>query len=215
MTGNAAFVAVALLALLLLGLSVACFRPLEEPLVTEAEVRSINEKYGALMSEEHFHEIRERAPAYRAGALTGGGGPITGPDDPRVLLTSAGLAVIFTADAAESPVVHHFSLSAGGTYLASAAAAQLGYTLLTALGYDPGRALVAHSDEGVWHMVLPLSASEHQRIISGPVEVPGGPYGIELRRRGLAWRDELTQSGRLFRDLLELDRALLGVQPRP
>jgi len=77
--------------------------------------------YGRLLSDAHFRAIAERVPDLKRGALArmlGEADAIADLNDPRVLRTEAGLAVVYTVRPQEAEFIHHCSVSFPGEQVA-------------------------------------------------------------------------------------------------
>lgn len=108
--------------------------------------------YRRLFAPAHYRELAEKLPAARAAAIerVGDAGPIA-PDDPRVIRTSAGLAVLVTVRRAGEDYVHHLSVSVAGGYTARPVGEGFAVFVAERLGWDVARAAFGVSQRGVFH----------------------------------------------------------------
>jgi hypothetical protein len=127
--------------------------------------------YRRLFSDRHFLELAGAAVALQQAGLDR---PITDSDqiksqsDPRCLLTSAGLAVVYTVSTNDSEITHHcsVSLAAGPTARAVGEIFLLLMTKLLGLPIDKLRVHIGSST--VHHALAILTLSEHARLASAP-----------------------------------------------
>ncbi len=138
-----------------------------------AFIMSRARKYRRLFSDDHFAEIVRRAPALKQAALghvmaTDADAP-SSPADPRVMTTSAGLAIVYTVRARMTDHVHHVSVSAAGGYTAHAVGATFTAAIveLVALPADKTRFGVTRST--VHHAEVVLDEAEHARVCDAPM----------------------------------------------
>ena len=80
--------------------------------------------YRRLFADGHFLEVAKGVSRIKAAALdkviVSGVNEVRLPDDSRALVTSAGLALLYTIRRVEDRFVHHYSVSAAGGYTAHA-----------------------------------------------------------------------------------------------
>jgi hypothetical protein len=165
-------------------------------------------RYARLFADAHVLEVARGLVGVKAAALAR---PIrserdepTGPDDPRILATSAGLAIVYTVAESEggSGFAHHCSVSVvgaptthavGGTFL----------LLVAKLLSLPREGLSCQITEStVHHAEVALDAARHAAIAAAPVLAPLPAELAALRREALnarasiAWdRSPIQQSG--------------------
>jgi hypothetical protein len=126
--------------------------------------------YDRIFSDEHFLEVAEGMAAIKQEALAHIGQKLDPPNDPRVLQTSAGLAVFYTINGPSSHgFTHHVSVSIPGDYTAGGVGRR--FTILAAivLGLPLDRLALAFSRAGVHHASVVLSAADHEAICEGPL----------------------------------------------
>ncbi len=74
--------------------------------------------YKRVFADEHFLEVARALPRVKAAAVGGvyeADEPMESPENnPRVLVTSAGLILAYTVRREDDRYVHHYSVSAGG-----------------------------------------------------------------------------------------------------
>jgi hypothetical protein len=81
-------------------------------------------KYRRIFADRHFVEVAQGVARIRSAALSrvivSDDDVVRSPNDPRALVTSAGLALLYTIRRAENQFVHHYSVSLAGGYTAHA-----------------------------------------------------------------------------------------------
>lgn len=127
-----------------------------------------NNVYRRVFSDEHFVEVANRivrvAAAAFANPLSADGGTPASPDDPRVLVSSAGLMLAYTVHPREGRIVHHWSVSLSGGYTAHAVGRT--FVLLTArlIGVPYERLALGIGRSTVHHAEVDLSEAEHAAL---------------------------------------------------
>jgi hypothetical protein len=161
-----------------------------------AAVRSRLRMYRRLFSHEHFLEVARAAPSLKAAAVEN---PVIGdsfdpttPDDPRVLLTKAGLAVLYTVGKRESAFVHHYSVSVAGQYTARAVGATFVALLAKQIGLPLEKARFWIGNSTVHHAQVTLSEAEHATLIGFSVPEISESNVTEARRTIDEMKDRLT-----------------------
>lgn len=148
--------------------------------------------YNKVFSDAHCHEVADKLPALKEGAVTH---PILSeqdapkpPADPRFLLTSVGLALVYTIRPDGEQYQHHLSVSlATHGYTAHAVGDMFIRLLAHLLGVEMSRLQLAVSSSTVHHAVFTLSREEHEEYAMRPVAL--------LTSDGLAkFREEWTAS---------------------
>ena len=113
--------------------------------------------YRRLFADEHFLEVARGVARLKAAALekviASEGDELRSPDDPRALVTSAGLALLYTVRQGGGRFVHHYSVSVAGGYTAHAVGetfvlfvAKLLGVPFDALALGVGRSTVHHAE---------------------------------------------------------------------
>lgn len=151
-----------------------------------AFVRSRTRRYRRLFADEHFFEIAHACPRLKAAALER---PIIDeqdmprtPDDPRALVTRAGLAIVYTVRPQESELVHHCSVSVPGGYTAHAVGATFVVFLAKLIGLPIEKSSFVIGSSTVHHLDASLSPEDHARVVAHAVpEVSESNYP-EVRR---------------------------------
>jgi hypothetical protein len=154
--------------------------------------------YRRLFSDEHFAEVARAAASLKAGALervlvSDLDGPRS-PADPRVFVSSAGLAIVYTVRQLDGGFVHHCSVSLAGSPTAHA----LGATFLLfvtrfigldwdGMGFEVGRSTVHHGE-------IMLTPPQHDTFAKQAVAEPSREnvsacrVAADAKRAGVAWR---------------------------
>lgn len=129
--------------------------------------------YGRIFADAHFTEVAQGVARLKVAALervvTTDADEVRSPTDPRVLVTKAGLALVYTVRRLEDRFVHHYSVSVAGGFTAHAvgetfvlfAAKLLGVPFET-LALGVGRSTVHHAE-------FQLSPSEQTEFAGRPV----------------------------------------------
>ena len=171
--------------------------------------RVMRRKYVPLFKDGHlFGEIPSCLAALKHEAFTRAGQPLTIPNDSRLFLTSAGLAIIYTVEERPQGLVNQISMSYSGTPIAFAFGGHCGYLILTFLGVDVRRIAVAHSEAGVTHLAFIVAPDDRSEFVARSVSVPSRADLRGLRDRATAWKNGLLSGGLLLHDELDLVRAL-------
>jgi hypothetical protein len=130
--------------------------------------------YTKVFSDDHFHEVAARLPALKRAALErrfdSESDTICTPEDPRGMLTSAGLAVLYLVGR-QGPWFHH-DLSVSLTirpYTAHAVGDVFVHFLAHLLGVGMERLGLRVSSRTVHHAAFTFSALEHQQFADRPV----------------------------------------------
>ena len=155
-------------------------------------------RYSRLFADAHWLEVGRGLGRVKAAALArvirGDGDVPAGADDPRILATSAGLAIVYTVSEGAEGFVHHCSVSViggptahgvGGTFV-SFAAKLLGL---------PHAELQCHvGSSTVHHAELSLDAARHAAVAALPVpeltraDLPALRREALEARRGVTWQ---------------------------
>jgi hypothetical protein len=156
-------------------------------------------RYTRVFSDEHWREVARGMAGVKAAALARiirieGDEPNT-KDDPRVLTTSAGLAIIYTVSERAGRFVHHCSISAigGPTTHALGGTFTIYVAKLLGLPFAELRCEVAEST--VHHAELSLDAAEHVALVAAPVPDVSLIDITALRREALATKAQIAWHG--------------------
>lgn len=145
-------------------------------------------------SDDHFHEVAARLPALKRAALArlvfSESDAVCTPEDPRGMLTSTGLAVLYLIGR-EGRWFHH-DLSVSLPIRAStihAVGNVFGCFLARLLGISRERLHHHISSRSVHHTGFTLSAEEHEQFADRPVTpLSPGDLAAFLRHWTLSWR---------------------------
>jgi len=132
------------------------------------------EAYTKVFSDEHFQEVGTRLPALKRAALerviVPQAAEVCTPEDPRGLLTSAGLTVLYLIGHKGDWFHHDLSVSSTARgYVAHAVGGMFTGLLVRLLGVGVDRLRLWVSSRAVHHMAFTLSAEEHELFASQPV----------------------------------------------
>jgi len=151
-------------------------------------------RYGKIFSPNHLMELSRGLGRARDAAKARVGKPP--PEDPFAegiaFITSADIAVAYTiAKADKGGFEHHISLSHRGGHFARAAGGFLAAAILRMLGVAGWPCVLAQSTTGVYHLILPIEASDAERFSSRPVPALDEAAAVELQRLAMDERDAL------------------------
>lgn len=169
-------------------------------------------KYGSLFRNSHFLELAGAIEGLKSAALDRRGEAIQSAEDPRVLVTSAGLTVFHTAEeiSDQGQVLCHFSLSYRGGPLPWAAGGRYTYFILHQLGVPVETAVVAHSRAGVVHVAFLLSAEDALQYDRRRVRKPAEQELSGLKEKAGDYMSRTLRSGQILSDEEELLPRLLS-----
>jgi hypothetical protein len=125
--------------------------------------------YRRFFSDAHFLEVSQGVPPLKAAALDRMIAPnnkdeALAPSDPRILVTSAGVAFFYTIQHVENRFIHHYSVSEAGRITAAALGET--YTLFVAklLGVPFETLKLGMGQSGVRHAEFILSDAEQSEF---------------------------------------------------
>lgn len=171
----------------------------------------LGRKYRRLLDDRHlFGELPDVLAVQKTAAFSLIGRPVESRDDPRLRMTSAGLAMGYTAERIGEDIFNHLSFSYRGGPVALAFGARCGFFLLTFLGVDPTGAVLAHSQRGMIHLGFLLKPDEVRDFEARALDVPPPDRVEELRASAEAWRDGLLTRQLVLRDEGDLLPRLLN-----
>ena len=149
--------------------------------------------YTKVFSDDHFHEVAARLPALKRAALArlvfSESDAVCTPEDPRGMLTSAGLAVLYLIGREGRWFHHDLSVSLPiRAYTIHAVGNVFGCFLARLLGIGRERLHLHLSSRSVHHTGFTLSAEEHEQFADRPV-TPLSPEELAVFRRhwALSW----------------------------
>ncbi len=129
--------------------------------------------YRRLFADEHFLEVARGLGRVKTAALDGvtaaGEEAVPSPADLNVLVTRAGLAVLYTVRQAEGEFVHHYSVSVVGGYTAHAVGETFVLFVAKLLGVPFGSLALGVGRSTVHHAEFRLSAAEQAEFAARPV----------------------------------------------
>lgn len=116
--------------------------------------------YRAMFSQRHLGEVAAALAKLRHAALEGSTNLDPQVDDPRALLTSAGLVILYTIRKQPgAQALHHVSVSLGGGYTPDAVGSYFLIFVLKGLGVDPQQVDYSISTARMFHAEWSLSSS--------------------------------------------------------
>lgn len=144
-------------------------------------------KYKKVFADEHFLEVAGRVPALKEAALAQAERPadVSSPlpvDDPRRVVTSAGLVVLYTIAPEGAGFEHHVSVSLDGAYTAHAVGDMFVWWILRLLGVDVRRCGLLISPRTVHFAIWIIDRAEHAEFSGRPVGVPAAAQVAEFRK---------------------------------
>ncbi len=152
--------------------------------------------YNRVFSDEHFQEVSARLPALKRAALerviVPGSDAVCMSEDPRGLLTSAGLTVLYLVGREGDWFHHDLSINSPSCgYTTHAVGEMFIYFLVRLLGVEMDRLRLGVSPRAVHHAAFTLSTGEHEQFAGQPV-TPVSPEELAAFRRdwALSWREE-------------------------
>jgi hypothetical protein len=152
--------------------------------------------YRRLFSNEHFIEIGHCVAGLKAAALERATDAMADgkwdPSDPRMLVTSAGLAIAYTVHANDPEFIHHCSVGVSGDFTAHGAGATFVAFVMNLVGLPMDKARFQVGESTVHHAEATLGAEEHEKVARASVPEVSGANVVEFRRAALAMRDAMT-----------------------
>jgi hypothetical protein len=146
--------------------------------------------YRALFSDRHLHEVAAALPKLRRAALDGAANTEPQLDDPRAVLTSAGLVVLYTITRQpDKRSLHHLSVSLGGGFTPHGVGSYFQIFVLRGLGVDPHKVGFLISGTQSFHSEWSYSSSEQAAFAKKDVPPIAAPR--ELWQECIALRPEL------------------------
>jgi hypothetical protein len=129
--------------------------------------------YGRLFSDRHYLELAGAVVSLKQAGLdrpiVTDSDQIESRSDPRCLLTSAGLAAVYTVSPEESGLLHQCSVSLAGDVTARAVGESFVLLMAKLIGLPLDKLRVRVGESTVHHALAILSPSEHARLASAPV----------------------------------------------
>jgi hypothetical protein len=153
-------------------------------------------RFAALFGDPHLLEIGRGLARVKAAALTQvmhdeRDGPTAG-DDPRVLSTSAGLAVVYTVSERGQRFVHHCSISVIGGPTAHAVGATFVMFVTKLLGLAQPELQCHVAPSTVHHAQLEVDPARHAELAALPIPELTPPALEALRREALEARGRVS-----------------------
>lgn len=150
--------------------------------------------YTKILTDDHFQEVAARLPALKQAALArlifSASDAACTPEDPRGMLTSAGLAVLYLIGREGRWFHHDLSVSLPcRAYTIHAVGNRFGCFLARLLGIGMKRLHFHFSSRSIHHTVFTLNAEEQQQFADRSV-APLSPEQLAAFRRhwALSWR---------------------------
>lgn len=153
-------------------------------------------RYARVFADEHWREVARGLAGVKAAALARimriEGDEPTAKDDPRILTTSAGLAVIYTVSERAGRFVHHCSISAIGGPTTHAVGGTFAIYAAKLLDFPIADLRCEVTESTVHHAELSLDAAEHAALAAAPVPDVSLIDITALRREALATRARIA-----------------------
>jgi hypothetical protein len=131
--------------------------------------------YRRLFADAHFVEVARGVDRLKDAALerviVSDEDEVASPADRRTLVTSAGLALLYTVRAVEGRFVHHYSVSVAGRYTAHAVGETFTLFVAKLLGLPFEALALGVGRSTVHHAEFRLSAGEQAEFAARPVPV--------------------------------------------
>src|SRR3954468_3534958 len=140
--------------------------------------------YRQLFADEHFIAIGRGAAHLKAAAIaqiiqTDSDHPAS-PNDPRILKTPAGLAIVYTVQKRESGFVHHCSVSVSGRYTAHAVGGTFVIFIMKLIGIPIERSQFEIGASTVHHGEATLDQAAHGALLRVPPQEVSASNVAEL-----------------------------------
>lgn len=153
-------------------------------------------RFAALFGDPHLLEIGRGLARIKAAALahvirSENEGP-TAPDDPRILATNAGLAIVYTVSQRDQRFVHHCSVSLIGAPTTHAVGGAFVMFVAKLLGLAQAGLQCHISASTVHHVELEVDATAHTALAALPLPELTPPALAALRREALEARSSVT-----------------------
>jgi hypothetical protein len=149
-------------------------------------------RYSRLFSDEHWRELGRGMVGVKAAALArlvrAQGDEPAAPDDPRILTTSAGLAVVYTVSDLGESFVHHCSVSVVGGPTAHAVGSSFALFVAKLLGLPLAELRCEVAASRVHHIELSVDAGRHAALAAAALLDMSGIDLPALRREVLESR---------------------------
>ena len=165
---------------------------------------STGRKYKRLFADDHIVELLGLVPGLKAAAIELSGKPLNPEGDPRSVITKAGLAVFYSAQASGAEYLHHLSFSYAGAPMAFAAGGRFLHVTLNALGTFGDLEAVAHTRAGVTHGIFRLSEARHEEYVGMELPVPNADNIGTLNKAATSWLDSVKGTGKVLESEDEL-----------
>lgn len=151
--------------------------------------------YNSLFADEHFVEFGRgvvKAVAASIDLLDRDTGDSPSPDDPRNILTDAGMLFYYTIAEEGGVFEHHYSISIAGRYTPHAVGGTFAVFAAHLLGVSPEQLSLGISQHNVYHTVFRLTEEEQRVFLSREIQVPDLGSIDEIRAECMKVRDQLT-----------------------
>lgn len=125
-------------------------------------------KYRRLSADEHYLEIAREVARLKVAALDRvialDEDEAPSPTDPRALITSAGLALFYTARRSDDRFAHHYSVSVAGGYTSHLVGEMFTLFIARLLGVPFEALTLEVGRSSVYHAEFHLSAAEQSKF---------------------------------------------------
>jgi hypothetical protein len=164
--------------------------------VLTAMLVSRGRAYRRLFADEHFLEIARAAHGLKAAAIAEPidvhGAPPNVPGDARFLLTTAGLAVVYTVVKEEQAFIHHLSVSNSNGITANAVGATFVAYVARLVGLPLSKMTFEVGVSTVHHGEVRLDAAEHEALGALPIPEVSPANVAELWRAAMGARSQMS-----------------------
>ena len=155
--------------------------------------------YGRLFGDEHFVEIARGLGRIKTAALahvaSADEAPSSPAEDPRILVTTERLVVVYTVKQRDADFVHHCSVSVAGGVTAHAVGSTFLVFVVKVLRLPIAKMIFAFADTTVHHGEAVVDAAAHAALAAAPVVGVTASNVGEIRREAMEARDGVRWGG--------------------
>ena len=149
-------------------------------------------RYGRVFGDQHFTEVARGVARIKTAAMERPDVALVhAPTDPRLLVTSKGLVLLYTLTRTGDRFEHHYSLSLGGGYTAHAPGATFVLFVAKLLGVPFQTLALSVAPSTAHHAEFHLSAAEQEGFTNRPVPEPTPDEIMAFRREFFDVRERL------------------------
>ena len=161
-------------------------------LVVGVYVVSCLKRYSKIFNTNHYYEIYGKIGEIKEAAIKNieSDAPIN-KDDPRALITDAGLAIFYTISKTDNNYEHHISISQCGRYTPHAVGEHFILYVADIMSWKIQNAIFFFTELPVYHAVIELSAKEHLAWEKKPIIKYEFERKDDLRKRIWELREQV------------------------